>query len=118
MKKLLLILILVFMPHVVMAQATTTSKLEFDQSAPTLSEANGYTYKYYPDGSLTGINLVVVCTGVTSPFICNTAFPTFTPGPHNITLTAGNIAGESLKSSPFAFVFVVVPVAPNRVRII
>lgn len=101
------------------AQASSNQKFAFDISAPTLVDAQGYTYKYYPDNSPTGIPFVgVVCAGTTSPFTCNVSIPAFTPGNHSIQLTASNVAGESLKSSPFVFVFVVTPSIPFNIRII
>ena len=118
MKKLLLVLFFILtIPNTLFSQATPSSKLLFDQIGPSLIEVNSYTYKYYPDGNSVGTNLVVTCTGTTSPFICSAAFPAFTPGSHNLTLTASNTAGESAKSSPFAFVFVVIPAVPSNIRI-
>jgi hypothetical protein len=118
MKKLLLVLILILIPSLSFSQATGTSKLLFDQSSPTLVEANSYTYKYYPDTAITGIILTpVICTGTTSPFTCSVSFPAFTPGTHTIQLTAGNTAGESVKSTSFSFTFVVIPGIPVNIRI-
>lgn len=108
----------VLWPIVVTAQATSVSKLAWDESAPDLATAQAYTYKYYPDGATVGMALTgVVCTGTMSPFQCAVAFPAFTPGNHSVVLSATNVAGESMKSSPFAFVFVVVPAAPANLRI-
>jgi len=117
MKKLILLLLLI--PIIVNAQnATSSNSFVFDQGAPDLSAANSYTYKYYIDSSLVGVNFIsVACTGAVSPFVCTVLIPTFSPGNHNIQLTASNIAGESIKSSPFAFVFVVTPVVPVNIRI-
>lgn len=117
-KKMIPLLFLLLIPTVVGAQAIPTSKLAWDQVAPDLVSAQAYTYKYYPDGSTTGTSLAsVTCTGAASPFQCEVAFPSFTPGNHNLTLTASNIAGESGKSSPFAFVFVVTPGIPTNIHI-
>lgn len=100
------------------AQATSANRLGWDQAAPTLAEANAYTYRQYPDGATTGTVLTgVVCTGTTSPFLCGVPFPAFTPGAHSIQLTAANAAGESLKSLPFNFTFVVIPSVPANLRI-
>jgi len=118
MKKILLVLALTALPNVLYAQATPTSKLAWDQAAPTLTDANGYTYKYYPDGAATGVTLAsVTCTGSSSPYACQVNYPAFTPGNHTLQLTATNAAGESVKSSPFAFAFVVIPAAPANIRI-
>lgn len=117
MKKIIIFLLLLI-PLIISAQnATGASKFAWDQTAPDLSTANAYTYKYYPDGSATGITFTgVVCSGTTT-FSCVVNIPAFTPGNHTIQLTASNIAGESAKSSPFAFVFVVAPVAPSNIRL-
>lgn len=121
MKKLYfaLLLLLVF-TNLGEAQTPGSSNQKFtwDQSAPTLADAQAYTYKYYPDGAGTGIPFTgVACTGSASPFVCSVSIPAFTPGNHSITLTASNIAGESPKSAPFAFVFVVTPSVPGNIRI-
>ena len=98
------------------AQAAANKTLAWDQTNVTATEAQAYTYTYYPDGALVGIVLTgVTCAG--TPVACSVPFPAFTPGSHTLTLTATNIAGESPKSSPFAFVFVVVPPAPVNIRI-
>ena len=97
---------------------TPASKLTWDQTAPDLASAAAYTYLYYPDGATTSVTLTAVtCTGTVSPFVCQVAFPAFTPGSHTLTLSASNVAGESAHSAPFAFVFVVVPSVPTNIRI-
>lgn len=122
MKRLIAVLILAT-ASVVSAQqppqGSATQKFEWDQQAPTLADAQSYTYKYYPDGSNTGVVFTgVTCSGATSPFQCNAPIPAFTPGNHTITMTAANVAGESAKSSPFAFNFVVTPSVPTGIRIV
>lgn len=99
-------------------KAVSTSKLAWDQPAPDLSAAQGYTYRYYPDGAPTGVALTsVACTNIASIFTCSVGFPAFTPGLHTLTLTASNIAGESAQSAIFTFTFVVVPGAPHTIHI-
>jgi hypothetical protein len=117
MKKLVLALVLLSTP--LFAQTgTPASKLVFDQVAPDLATASGYSYKYYADGATTGTALTgVTCSGTASPFTCQTAYPAFTPGAHTLQLSATNAAGESPKSSVFSFTFVVVPAAPSNIRI-
>jgi len=117
-KKMILVLFLLLIPVGLSAQATPISKLAWDMNAPTLADANGYTYKYYPDNATTGIALTAVtCTGTASPFQCEVSYPAFTPGSHTLFLTATNIAGESPKqTSPFAFVFVVTPGTPFNIH--
>jgi hypothetical protein len=97
--------------------ATPLSSLVFDQIAPDLNTANSYIYKYYPDESTTGMNLTVNCTGTASPFTCTSPMPAFTPGMHSLTITAANVAGESPKSSPINFTFVIIPSSPTNLRI-
>lgn len=102
---------------------TTASKIAWDQQAPSLAEAQAYAYKYYADGAATGVALTgVVCTSITAPTggvvpQCEAPFPAFTPGSHSLALTAANDAGESVKSAPISFVVVVIPAAPNNLRI-
>lgn len=118
MKRWLFITALVLLlPRVSAAQATQASRLEFDQAATTLAEAQALTIRYYPDAITPGVVAPVTCAGTTSPFVCSIAFPAFTPGPHTITLTAANAAGESLKSTPFSFTFVVIPSPPQNLRL-
>lgn len=119
MNRIFLIIALLLAPVLTSAQsATSANKFAFDQAAPTLADANAYTYKYYTDGSTTANTFTgVTCTGAASPFVCVTNIPAFTPGNHSITMTASNIAGESAKSAPFAFTFVVTPVTPANIRI-
>jgi hypothetical protein len=102
------------------AQATSQSKLGWDQDAPDLVSANSYTYKHYDDSGTTGTVLTpTTCVGTTTPFQCQAPFPAFTPGAsHNIVATATNAAGESLKSTPFTFTFIVIPNPPKNLRII
>lgn len=103
----------------VMAQnATPGSTLRFDQPAPNVLDAQGYTYQQYVDGGdvPTPLNSVS-CSGAVSPFVCEAPFPAFTPGSHTIRITASNVAGESLRSTPFSFTFVVVPAQPLNLRL-
>lgn len=95
-----------------------TSQLAWDQqNVGSAAEAQAFTYTMYEDGSTLGTPLTgVTCSG--SPIIsCRAPFPAFAPGPHTLNLTASNIAGESLHSLEFPFIFVVVPSAPKNLRI-
>ena len=105
-------------PVFAQAPATPSNGLAWDQAAPDLATAQGYVYRYYPDGAATGTILTAVCSGAASPFSCRANFPAFTPGSHTLQTTAANAAGESVKSSPFAFVFVVQPAAQTNLRIV
>lgn len=97
--------------------ATPSNTVAFDQDAADLATVQAFTFRHYPDGVIVGVPLTgVTCTGTTSPFACKVAFPAFTPGPHALTLSAANEAGESLKSTPFAFRFVVIPNPPRNLR--
>lgn len=125
MKKVIFVLLLCVLSAPAFAQtpATTANKIAWEQQAPSLADAQAYVYKYYPDGAATGIVLTgVTCTSTTSPTgtivpQCEVAFPAFTPGSHTLTLTASSVAGESVKSTPLSFAFVVIPSAPNNLRI-
>jgi len=101
----------------VLAQAIPTSKLGWDQGAPTLAEAQGYTYLVYADGATTPLTLTATCVGTATPFQCEAPFPAFTPGNHTLTMSAKNAAGESAKTAPFPFTFVVIPATPTGLRI-
>lgn len=97
---------------------TPTSKLLIDvTSVPDLATAQGYTYAYYPDAATTPTPIAMTCTGAAVPFTCAGAFPAFTPGAHGLTVTAKNVAGESPKSPVLSFTFVLVPNAPQNIRI-
>lgn len=123
MRKAFLTLILVSVTVTLYAQnqstGTIASKFAWDQPAPVLADAQGYTYKYYPDGAATGIAFAggVTCSGTATPFVCEVNIPAFTPGSHSISMTATNVAGESAKSTSFAFNFVVTPAIPTNFRI-
>jgi hypothetical protein len=98
--------------------ATANSKLAWTIAAPDLATSQSYIYKYYPDASATGTNLVsVACTGTVSPFACEVAFPLFTQGNHTLRLSASNAAGEGTPSAPFAFAFVGKPATPGSITI-
>jgi hypothetical protein len=91
----------------------------WNQAAATLTEAQGFVYKYYLDGAVTGsVFSGVTCTGTATPFSCKVRIPTFAPGQHSITFTAANITGESVQSSPFVFVYGNPPANPNNISII
>lgn len=120
MRKILLAIILLAFASVVYAQppATGKNKIGFDQDGPSLTEVQAYTWKYYADSATTGVTLTsVTCVGTASPFQCEAPFPAFTPGSHTLTLTTSNLAGESVKSTPLSFSFVVTPGAPTSLRI-
>lgn len=120
MKQCLLVLI-VFVVLTASALAQTAvpgQKFAWDQAAPDLASAQGYTYKHYDDGVAAAVVFTgVTCTGAASPFACEVLIPAYTPGSHSLTVTASNIAGESVKSIPFAFAFVVTPGAPVNIHI-
>lgn len=120
MRVLLMLWCVLWLSAVAFAQSTGTAgdRLAWDQPNATAAIAQTLTYRYYPDGATTGIVLTgVTCSG-TAPVTCSAPFPAFTPGNHSLTATAANAAGESLRSTPFAFVFVVVPSAPVNLRVI
>jgi len=100
--------------------AQPTSRLTWDQDASSLAEAQGYTYRVYPDGGAGAfvLNGVTCANGeAVTTFVCSAPFPAFTPGNHTLVLTAGNADAESLPSIPLAFRFIVVPASPRSLRI-
>ena len=117
-KKLILLAAFLLVANLANSQAIATSKLIWDQPGTiSIPEATAFTYKYYPDNAVAGIVLTnVTCSG-TSTITCQANFPAFTPGAHTLTISSSNAAGESAKSSPFAFVFVVTPGTPFNIRI-
>lgn len=122
MKKFVLVLLFSLFATVASAQAATpTSKVFWDIDAPDPATALAMTYRSYGDASTVGVALSsVVCVVTTSPGVitCSAPLPAFTAGAHTIALTAANLAGESLKSTPLPFTFVVVPGAPRNIRIV
>lgn len=99
------------------------TRLAWDQTSPDLISAQNMTYKFYRDGSPTGVVFTgVACTASvsTSPvgtYPCSVTFPTSTAGvQHSINVTAGNAAGESPKSLPYTYTLIMIPIAPLNVR--
>ena len=123
MRKLWIGIGLVWLASALPAQAqiigTPNALLVWDQPAPDLAAAQGYTYKGYADGAPVGQVLSVTCTAGAEPaiFLCRAAFPAFTPAEHTTHVTAGNTAGESLPSNSLTFTFMVLPQAPRGLRI-
>ena len=112
MKKIL-ILILLLIPIVLDAQ---TARLVWEESAPSLVAAQGYTYKAYVGTSTTGIlltNVICVATTTSGVFTCSITAPAVFMG-NGITLTASNLIGESAKSATFPFPDV--PAVPVNLR--
>lgn len=121
MKRLALLLALLVAPVAMAAQDTGVpgQKFAWDQVAPDLATAQAYAYKHYDDGAATGTAFAgVTCAGTVSPFQCEVLIPAFTPGNHNVTVSASNVAGESPKMTPpFVFTFVVTPGTPSNFHI-
>lgn len=117
-RSVLVVLVCLFWAGVGHAQVvigTPTSYLEWDQD---MGPAEAMFYTYYPDGAAQGTVLTgVECSAVRPVTVCRAPFPAFTPGPHRITLTASNTAGEGPHSPPFLFTFTVLPAAPANLRI-
>lgn len=122
MRKLLFIISILLFANIASAQnpvASPTSKFAWTQGADTLSDAQGFTYRYYLDAAGPATFVSVTCAGTASPFTCQVLVPSMTQGTHSITITATSAAGESPHSSPFAFAFVAnPPVTPTGMRII
>jgi hypothetical protein len=91
----------------------------WNQDATNLAAAQGFVYKYYLDGAVTGsVWAGVTCTGTAAPFTCQAKTPAFSQGQHSLTITAANATGESGHSTPFGFVYGNPPSIPNNIRII
>jgi hypothetical protein len=85
------------------AQAGPNTEFIWTQPARDAATAQALTYRYYVDGDADGKVLAgVTCAGAPT-ILCVAPVPAFTPGNHSIQLTAGNAAGETAKSVPFAF---------------
>lgn len=96
---------------------TPANTFAIDQAGPDLATVNSLTFKRYDDGAAVGVVTVFACTGTASPFVCKATFPAYTPGPHSVTFSASNAAGESPKSVALTFTFVVIPATPANPRI-
>jgi hypothetical protein len=124
MKRGLFVVLFLLWTSAAFAQASAASKIMWDQTAADLTTAQSLLYKHYDDAIPAGVALTpVVCTAAppATPtlFPCSAPFPAFTPGTtHTIALTAGNLAGESLKSTPLSFTFIVIPSPPQNLRIV
>jgi hypothetical protein len=100
------------------SQAGTSSSLQWDIAAADLATANALTFRHYDDAAMTGVVFTgVSCVGATSPFVCTVPFPAFTPGSHTVAVSAANAAGESPRTAPLAFTFLVIPATPTTLRI-
>jgi len=95
--------------------ATPGSKFIWTQSTDAAT-AQAYTWKVYTDGAAIGVTLTAVTCVANSPATtatCSVAIPAFTPGPHSITVSATNAAGEGPKSDALAFTMVALPAKPG-----
>lgn len=113
--------LLVLMAAPAFAQTITTpaSKLQWDQPATSLAAAQGATYTTYADGGAEGTVLPgVTCAPLAVEFRCTAPFPPFTPGTHQMTLTARDRVWETAKSDPITFTFVVVLGVPMNLQIV
>ena len=98
--------------------ATTASKIIWEQPAQDLATAQGFTYKWYLDGSVTGTPFPsVLCQGTGVSFQCQAQFPAVTQGNHVMRITSSNVSQESDASDPFAFSFVGKPEKPLNLHI-
>lgn len=102
-------------------QATPLSNFAWEESAPDLATASGYTYLRFDDGATTGVAFTSVkCAAATAPltgFTCVTPIPAYTPGPHVVNIRARNIAGDSPASNTLSFTMNVAPNSPTNLRL-
>ena len=87
-----------------------TVRLAFEQDGVNTDGFRLYDGASQVGGDITGLNPV---TGTTY----EVPFPALTPGIHNLTAKAFNIAGESPASNVLAVRVVVIPSSPNNLRI-
>lgn len=128
MKRLLIAFCFMLAATPALAQNTSpNSKFAWTQEADTLATAQAYIYRLYVDGGATPIPLTATCVDATPAgsqptnpptFNCEAPFPAFTPGTHNVRLTAGNASGESEPTPVVSFNLVVVPKTPTAFRIV
>lgn len=107
-------------PAVLSAQVPT-DKLGWDQAAASLAVANTYQAVVELDGVIQPAQ-VVTCTGTASPFVCTTAIPATTPGPHTarirVSETVNGVTLTSAFSVPLSFTLRAVPATPANPRIL
>jgi hypothetical protein len=94
----------------------------WDQVAPNLSTANGYTYRaYFDDGPGMIMTSVSCVTGMSEPITCSWVLPTLTTGTHTLQLTAANQFGESVRSMILTIIVgtpdTSTPAAPQNLRL-
>jgi len=115
-RPLLLALVFLLLGSAVQAQtATPGSKFLWTQGTDAAT-AQAYTWKVYNDGAAIGVMLTAVTCVANSPATtatCSVAIPAYTPGPHSVTVSATNAAGEGPKSDALAFTMVALPAKPG-----
>jgi hypothetical protein len=108
--------VLLLLGTAVQAQtATPGSRFVWTQGTDAAT-AQAYTWKVYTDGAAVGSTLSAVTCVANTPATtatCSVAIPAFTPGPHSITVSATNAAGEGPKSDALAFTMVALPAKPG-----
>lgn len=89
------------------------STVLWSQDAPSLTEAQGYTYRAYIDSAATMLS--ATCSGAASPYACSALLPSSSVGGHTLTVSAANAGGES---SPSAAIQIArAPLAPQAYRL-
>lgn len=93
----------------------------WDQDAADLATAQSYLYQLRLDGVDQPLT-TTVCSGATSPFLCNHAVPAMSNGSHTASVRATQIiAGvvyASLDSNSVSFVYGQAPAVPRQFRVI
>ena len=97
-------------------------KIAWDQAAPDLATAQGYSYTVSDSGVALAVESPVCTNSPTAGvFICKTPVPALTPGAHSLVVkTSTMIDGtliESPPSVPLAVVMVAVPATPQNLRL-
>jgi hypothetical protein len=96
--------------------ANRPTSFYWDQQAPSLADANGYSYKFFIDSGTDFTALQSNCTGQQSPFICSTGVPALTPGNHRVMVQASQNDMDSDMSNPLDFVVGIAPGNPSGLR--
>jgi hypothetical protein len=105
-----------------------TERLAWDQEAPDLATAQGYRYLPVVNGLAPSAEFQgVTCTGATSPFVCSVRLLALPTGINSIAVIARAVVpgepgqppliADSAPSDTLNVLVVVVPIAPQHVRI-
>lgn len=95
---------------------TNSDRLQWNQEAPSLMDVKRFGYIVYIDSNMRYSLEDVICSGISSPFACNSKFPLLTSGIHSLEISTIDMA-EGPKSAPI-LIQVTAPSAPQNVSIL